>query len=267
MPIPVSTSLPALPAFFAGRIAAYNAAVPAYNAEYKTYIDARVAGIAAHGSLSGWIVSGGAAPAIRGLLAAFGMDQQASKLVGIGALHICLVGLPLAVIDWIAGFRLPLPTGHTPSTLTQPPSGPTLAQELSALYVTLSARGAITAAGGFVTASKTLHCLFPDLAPMIDGRHSGLSYYHIRRATYLPPHPWNWPTWCGHAIALPNPSPRGHGRGNWQCLQFLAALGVNQHLYELWQATHGSPGLVAFLGLDSTPGTTGILRVIDKVLW
>jgi hypothetical protein len=32
-----------------------------------------------------------------------------------------------------------------------------------------------------------MHCLFPDLAPMIDGRHSGISYYNIVRRSYAPP--------------------------------------------------------------------------------
>jgi hypothetical protein len=41
MPIPVSTPLSTLPQLLAGRIAAYNAAVPTYNARYKTYVDSR----------------------------------------------------------------------------------------------------------------------------------------------------------------------------------------------------------------------------------
>jgi hypothetical protein len=267
MPILVSTPLAALPPLFARRISAYNTALPTYNAGYETYIDARTTGIATYGSLSRWIVSGRAAPAIHGLLAAFGMNQQASRLVSGAALQGCLAGLPVATVDWIVGIDLPLPAGQAPSTFTQTASGPSLAEALCALYATLSASGAVTTAGGFVAASKTLHCLFPDLAPMIDGRHSGRSYYHITRPSYLPPKPWDWTTWCGKAVPLPNPSPRGAGRKNWQCLQFLAALGLNQHLYELWQGAYGTPGLSGFLALDPTPGTTGIPRVIDKVLW
>jgi hypothetical protein len=44
-------------------------------------------------------------------------------------------------------------------------------------------------------------------------------------------------------------------------------MGINQHIYELWQAANRNPGYSAFLALDPTPGTTGIPRIIDKGLW
>jgi hypothetical protein len=47
----------------------------------------------------------------------------------------------------------------------------------------------------------------------------------------------------------------------------MAAIGINQHIYELWQAAIGHPSLADFLALDPTPGTTGIPRIIDKCLW
>jgi hypothetical protein len=47
----------------------------------------------------------------------------------------------------------------------------------------------------------------------------------------------------------------------------MAAIGVNQHIYELWQVVNRNPGLQAFLALDPTPGANGIPRIIDKSLW
>jgi hypothetical protein len=149
-----------------------------------------------------------------------------------------------------------------------PGGGPTLAAEITTIYNAFAAPGAVSIRGGFVAASKVLHCLFPELAPMIDGAHTGLSYFHIDRTTYSPPMGGSWAGWLGGPMAgVPNPSPRGAGRHRWGSQQFLAAIGINQHIYALWQAAHGHPGLPAFLALDPTPGTTGIPRVIDKALW
>ena len=104
---------------------------------------------------------------------------------------------------------------------------------------------------------------------MIDGKHSGVSYYNFARETFAPPLGLSsWSDWLGYPVkGVPNPSPRGGGRNNWMADQFLAAIGANQHIYELWQSAHGNPGLFSFLELDPTPGTTGIPRIIDKVLW
>ena len=104
---------------------------------------------------------------------------------------------------------------------------------------------------------------------MIDGKHTGVSYYNIARTTYAPPmNIVNWSRWIGHQIAgVPNPSPRGAGRNSWGPDQFIAAIGANQRIYETWQELNGNPGFGAFLELDPTPGTTGIPRIIDKVFW
>jgi hypothetical protein len=114
-----------------------------------------------------------------------------------------------------------------------------------------------------------MHCLFPHLAPMVDGAHTGISYYNIDRATYSPPlglHSWD--EWIGEPLkGVANPSPRGAGRNAWQWHQFMAAVGVNQRIYELWQVANGNAGLQEFIALDPTPGTTGIPRIIDKGLW
>jgi len=162
---------------------------------------------------------------------------------------------------------LPLP--FPPVAHINPGTGNSLALELVEIYNALLAPGAVTTSGGYVAASKTMHCLFPNLVPMIDGAHTGISYYNINRATYLPPmNLGNWAAWVGHNMnGNPNPSPRGAGRHSWGADQLLAAIGVNQHLFEVWNLANGNPGIAGYLALDSTPGTTGIPRVVDKGLW
>ena len=45
-------------------------------------------------------------------------------------------------------------------------------------------------------------------------------------------------------------------------------IGVHlKHIFEIWDVANGNAGLRAFLALDSVSGTTGIPRIIDKVLW
>ena len=249
-------------------IASYNNAnrTSQYNVTYSAFINARKNGLAAHGGVYGWVHSGNAAGAIHTLLGAFGMDGQRSKLVPLHTLVSTLCSLNKASIQWVENIEIPI---SAPCSIVNPTTGRNLAVELSALYTALSIPGAVTVSGGFVAASKTLHCLFPDLAPMIDGRHTGLSYYHIQRATYSPPSGINgWANWLGTPLlGLPNPSPRGAGRYSWDAARFLASIGVNQHIYELWQQQNGNPGFQAFLAMDPAPGTSGIPRIIDKLLW
>lgn len=269
MPIPVATPLTNIPAMFPARIAAYNvpgSRTAGYNLTYNRYITDRAAGIAA-GGLATWIAGGGAVIAIQSLLTNFGMNARNSVLVPDAAFQATLVGLHAPTINWISGLSLPL--AAPPPVIINPVTGASLAADMNVLFNALQASGAVSVSGGYVAASKTLHCLFPNLTPMIDGEHTGLSYYHIVRATYTPPLGLgNWDLWVGATLrGVPNPSPRGAGRAGWDWTRFAAAIGINQHIYELWQANNGYPGLPAFLAMDPTPGTTGIPKIIDKVLW
>lgn len=270
MPIPAGTQLAAIQGMLANKIAAYNnpaAYTARYNHEYNNYILARTAGIEAAGSLGAWIACGGAGEAIQALLIAFGMNARNSKLVPLPTLQQALADINSATSNWVASIFLPLSV--PPVKLVNPATGATLSAELQTTYNALAKLGSVTHSGGYVAASKTMHCLFPELAPMIDGAHTGISYYNIVRTTYVPPLGLgNWVAWIGVPIlGVVNPSPRGTGRHAWKWPQFMAAIGVNQHIYELWQVANGHPGFPAFLAIDPTPGTTGISRIIDKGLW
>lgn len=268
MPIPKGTKLAEVPAMLAANITRYNAIVGAtYNPPYRDYIATRNDGIAAARSLSAWLAGNGAAP-IQMLLVAFGLDAQNSHLVPRARFQAILSGLPSAVVNWVAGLTLPLEA--PPPRLVNAATGHTLSAELQLLYDSFARQNSVTDSGGYVAASKTMHCLFPELAPIIDGRHTGISYYKIDRATYVPPLGIDnrWEKWVGEPLGtVVNPSPRGAGRNGWRWQQFLAAMGVNQHIYELWQLANGEPGVQSFLALDPTPGTGGIPRIIDKGLW
>ncbi|HIJ69045.1 MAG TPA: hypothetical protein HPP81_01875 [Deltaproteobacteria bacterium] len=266
MPIPAHTKLTAVPGMLAANIKTYNDTHAGYNRQYANYIAARNDGIAVAGSLGAWIASNGATP-IQALLNAFGMNAHNSRLVPHDAFQGVLSRLNPLTVNWVAGLALPL--GVPPPNLVNAATGETLSAELRFLYNVFAAGGSVTNSGGYVAASKTMHCLFPKLAPIIDGKHTGIAYYNIDSATYDQPLGLDsWARWVGEPIhGKVNPSPRGAGRKGWQWHQFMAAVGVNQHIYELWQVANRSPGLQAFLALDPTPGTNGITRIIDKGLW
>jgi hypothetical protein len=270
MPIPKGTQLTAIQGMLAANISAYNSPgtyTEGYNHDYNRYVVGRAAGISAAESPAAWIANSEAASSIRALLKRFGMNARNSELVALHALQGTLAAISPETINWVFGISLPL--DMPPQALMNPATGATLSAELAGIYEALATPGSITISGGYVAASKAIHCLFPELAPMIDGQHTGISYYNIDRATYTPPLRLDsWERWVGAPIeGVPNPSPRGAGRKLWGWQQFMAAIGINQHIYELWQAVNGNPGYSAFLALDPTPGTTGIPRIIDKGLW
>ncbi len=269
MPLPKGIELTAVPALIPGKVEAYNQGPNGqdYNGAYNQYIRARNNGISAGGSLSSWIISGNAVGAIQTILAAYGMNARNSELVPPSRFQAVIEGLTGDSLDWISGFELPLT--NAPANLTNPQTGSSLSSELTNIYNILSAPGSVTISGGFVAASKAAHCLFPAFVPMIDGKHTGISYYNVARNTYNPPLGIvNWAGWVGHQITgVPNPSPRGAGRNSWGADQFLAAIGVNQHIFEMWSATNSNLGINEFLLFDLAHNTTGIPRIIDKVLW
>jgi hypothetical protein len=271
MPIPAMMPMIAFggTAFVVKKIAAYNDGRRAagYNTQYNAFIVARAAGIRANGGgLAQWLAMPTAAIAIRNLLNAFGMNARKSALVNMQTLSNTIVrALATHPVNVIDGFRLPLQDAIGATILR---SGSNLGETLATIYEVLAAPGCVTTSGGYIAASKTMHCFFPELAPMIDGTHTGISYCRINPATYSPPIGGNWEGWLCHPLnGLPNPSPRGAGRNNWGSDQLLCAIGATQAIYEAWQTANGSPGLAAFMALDPTSGTTGIPRIVDKILW
>lgn len=266
MPIPKSTQLTSIPSMLAVNVEAYNQNKADYNRSYNDYIAARNRGIETLGSLGSWVAGDGGI-AIQALLSAFGMNVRNSRLVNPAEFQEILSGFNPAILNWIASIALPLSV--PPPRVVNTAIDVSLSAELKRIYNVLAKPGSVNSSGGFVIASKTMHCLFPELAPMIDGQHTGISYFHIDRITYAPPLGFDdWASWVGESIhRVVNPSPRGGGRNAWHWHQFMAAVGVNQHIYELWQKSNENPGLQAFLALDRTPGTTGIPRIVDKSLW
>jgi hypothetical protein len=162
MPIPEGTPLATIP----GMLAEYNAPTAytaCYNPQYNNYIAARNAGIVAAGSLGAWIAEGGAGRSIRALLTSFGMNARKSALTPLPVLQRALAAINPAIINWVAGINLPL--GAPPPNLVNPATGETLSAELEIVYDALAAPDSVTVSGGYVAASKTMHCLFPELAP------------------------------------------------------------------------------------------------------
>ena len=269
MPLPRNVGINEIPSLVASKIQKYNNSPKGavYNNDYAIYISLREKGIKEIGSLSGWASSGKAIKPIQDLLIAYGMNARESQIVSPLVFQSALSDIGNTSLDWVSNFELPLT--KSPALLINPVSGLSLSEELTEIYNMLSTPNVVTVSGGFVASSKTMHCLFPNLSPMIDGTHSGISYYNISRFTYKPPSICkDWEEWIGHSIShVLNPSPRGAGRNSWRADQFLASIGVNQHIYELWQTYNGELGFTAFLALDQNRGTTGIPRIIDKVLW
>jgi hypothetical protein len=163
MPIPPNTRLTEIPSMLAQKIATYNASsrTAAYNHQYRDFISARKAGIVTAGSLAAWISMGEAAQSMQKLLRSFGLGSRNSKLASARDFENALARISPDAINWISGISLPLVAA--PPSLVNPATGATLSGEIEAAYCALSARGAVTDSGGFVAASKTMHCLFPEL--------------------------------------------------------------------------------------------------------
>ncbi len=235
-----------------------------FNDAYASFMQARTMGLARYGgSLRRWLFTRDGAKAIWALLDCYGMNVRGSKLVSSGQLHATLQSLAtIADVDQIV--RFPIPTGGLNRVL---PSGRILASSLGTLFKDMRLPNRITVSGGFVGASKALHCILPGLVPMLDRTHIALSLYEICRSDYLPPS-GSWFQYLGSpAPSTPNPSPRGAGAQGWGSGQLLCAIGFYECIYEEWQTRNGQPGLQAFLALDSSRGTTGVPRIVDKIMW
>jgi hypothetical protein len=191
MPIPKETQLTTIQGMLAASISAYNSPgtyTERYNHDYNRYIVGRAAGISAAGSLAAWLASGEAASSIRALLKSFGMNARNSELVPLHAFQGTLAAINPENINWVSGISLPLDI--PPQVLMNPAAEATLSSELAGIYKALATPGSITISGGYVAASKAIHCLLPELAPMIDGQHGGfptttLTGQHILRRCAL----------------------------------------------------------------------------------
>ncbi len=237
---------------------------PRFNGAYARFMSSRAAGIRdGGGSVQAWMGTENAARNIWKLLDCYGMNARASVLMPIEHLRTTLGSLARDVsIDEVAVYRIP--TGGLGRVL---PCGVALARALRTAFDYLRVAQRVSEAGGFVVASKVFHCLLPDLAPMLDRTHIALSLYRIDRDDYFPPG-GSWSAYLGSPPPrTPNPSPQGAGSEAWQADQFLCAIGVYERIYEEWQRRHNQPGLAAFLALDGAPGTGGVPRVVDKILW
>lgn len=253
MPITPGSTREEIVVAIPANIAAYNAAYPEYNAAYRAFISARADGIAAAGSVAAWLATPGAAHAFISLLNSFGMNARNSELVAPAVFAANLADLPAVPLLG----AVPFPIGTIAAIEAQ----------LRTIFDYCAAPGTFSKSGGFVIGSKTAHCVLPELCPMLDGAHIGISLYNVAAEEYLPPGN-NWTTYLGRPVVNPpNPSPRGAGRKGWNAYRFTQAIGFYEALYSDWQATNGNQGMGAFLGTDPTAGTTGIFRALDKVLW
>lgn len=169
-----------------------------FNDAYASLMQSRSAGLANHdGSLQKWLVIQDAAEAIWALLDCYGMNARGSKLVRSGQLHTTFQFLVTVVdMDEIARFRVP--TDGLNQVLS---SGNTLAVNLGTLFEHLRLPNRVTASGRFVGASKALHCILPELVPMLDCTHTALSLYEIHRPDYLTP-TGSWHQYLGFAARI-----------------------------------------------------------------
>lgn len=263
MPIPAGSTRAAILAAFPGSIAAYNAAQAPYNRAYGLYVGNRAAGLGAAGNLAGWLGGGGlptAAATLRATLIAFGMDARRSHLVAPPIFTASLAGIPGMVnIACIATYTL------ASAYMIVPFGGTTPRVQLETLFAYCAVPGTFSLEGGYVIASKVAHLIFPDICPMLDGKHTAISMYNVAPAQYSPPGN-NWVAYLGRCLVQPaNPSPRGAGRNSWDAQRFVQAIAFYARIYQEWQAANGNPGLAAFLALDA--GAISPIRVLDKVFW
>ena len=264
MPLPKGTTREDIIESIPSRIENYNRNTrnTSYNRSYLRFITEREKGIKSFGGLTKWLASQDAVNSIYMLMQQFGMQARASVLTEPKVFARKLFELTLKVdVDGLSSF--------TPDQgpLTTKLGNSTVAQELGKLFDFCSKWGHFSEAGGIVIGSKVAHAILPELCPMIDTSHIGISLYNVASGEYLPPGD-SWDEYLGYTPeGKYNPSPRGDGRKSWKRDQFLCAIGLYARIYHDRQEANGCPGVTAFLALDPVEGTTGIPRLLDKVFW
>ena len=264
MPVQPSITRKEIVASITDRVMAYNRNRNRveYNRAYASFSAKRTSDISLHGSIEGWLSSDAAAPCIMLLLGNFGMNSRGSELVSLKEFTANLIEIPKRVKIQIIS-ALKVPTGGLNVSI----AGSNVEGEIRALFDYCDSPGIFSKSGGFVIGSKVAHCILPELCPMLDTTHIAMSLYNVALSEYLPPGN-NWHAYLGRQERSPvNPSPRGAGRYIWDSYRFTQAIAFYERIYFDWQIANGNPGLTEFLKLDPVSGTTGVPRVIDKVLW
>lgn len=262
MPVPENIRLSTIINNIKSSISSYNQQYSTYNRAYNTFVASRFAGISTEGNINDWLRKTSTSNRIRNLMITFGMDSRKSSLVDQDKFSNHLNSIPEIInINGLENFSL------SNGSLTRKIDNSTVAIELGKLFDYCAKPGNFSVSGGFVIGSKVSHCIIPQLCPMVDITHIGISLYNIHQDDYLPPGN-NWKAYIVKTpFGKPNPSPRGAGRNSWKTDQILCAIGLYARLHEEWQDKNGNPGVNAFLELDSPNIMSGIPRILDKVLW
>ncbi len=259
MPLPKGTTRQDIVKSIPSRIENYNRDT-SNNPSYLRFITEREAGIKSSGSLEKWLVTQEAVDLIHAFINDFGMRsyQLTPPVVYARKLFELTVGVDVEGLSKFTPNQGPLTTliGNL-----------TVAQELGKLFDFCAKWRHFSEAGGIVVGSKVAHAILPELCPMIDTRHIGISLFNIAPGEYLPPGD-SWDEYLGYTPrGKVNPSPRGGSRNRWRKDQFLYAIGFYARIYHEWQEANGRPGMTAFLSLDPVQGTTGIPRLLEKVFF
>lgn len=259
MPLPKDTARQDIIKSIPTRIANYNSSA-SNNSTYLRFITERKAGIKSSGSLEKWLVTPEAADLIHSFINDFGMRSYQLTPPVVYSRNL----FELTVSVDVEGLSRFTPDQGQLTTLI---GNSTVAQELGKLFDFCSKWRHFSEAGGIVVGSKVAHAILPELCPMIDTRHIGISLFNIAPGEYLPPGD-SWDEYLGYTPrGKINPSPRGGSRNRWRKDQFLCANGFYARIYHEWQEANGNPGMTAFLFLDPVQGTTGIPRLLEKVFW
>jgi len=248
--------------YIPNRITEYNRAHAGYNFAYQSFISSRSSGIAHHQGIETWLRSNDAGPCVRNLMDCFGMNIKGSTLISEEKFTASLQILPDEVNIKILS-TVKIPTGGLSAQI----DGIIIEEEIRSLFDFCARKERFSESGGFVIGSKVSHCIFPELCLMLDNAHIANALYNMKREEYLPPGD-NWRSFLGRDEKTPvNPSPKGNGRKNWDCYRYTQAIAFYERIFTDWQNTQENSDLGKFLKLDPVQGTTGVPRIIDKVLW